>query len=215
MSVLPPSFLFRFTTPVRPHRPAQKLSWNDWDRLTVLAPPSALDGKPLLHVRMGWNDEALIVGVEVRGKSSPLPARRKKDGPVDGVVLCVDTRDTKTIRRAGRFCHRFRASAFRVKSAIKAEIEQEVVPRAREDARVTPYEGRILARDAESGFDLLATIPSGNLNGYHPAESPRLGFFAMLDDSELGQVPWSGDNRLPSDADPSLWASVELMAVED
>ena len=209
MPTLPPSFLVRVSVPVG--SVDGPFNWKTADRLTPLPDWKTLDGDGgELKLAAGWSDEGLIFAIDVRSAKPPIG---KVDDPTkgDSVVLCVDTRDTKSIRRAGRFCHRFRV----VPNGKDAYVRQEPVPRAREDATFGPSKSEAVLKTVKGGYRLLVRLDASNLTGFAPADSPRLGLFAATygrDGSSHGMV---GDDKLPMDADPSLWTSIELVdAVE-
>ena len=210
MPALPPSFLVATTTSIAPADWPAKPSVKLFDTLIEVVPVGGLDPTPRpFEVRLGWAAEGLLVGVRVTGKSKPAADVPNDPHGSDSVVVCLDTRDTKSIRRAGRFCHRFRMlPTFEGKPWVR----QEVVPRAREDAKTFDGDIPAAAKIAKDGYTVVAAVPVAALTGYDPAGSPRLGFHAELTDAEHGSVPWAGDRSLPSDADPSLWQSVELVA---
>lgn len=209
MPALPPSFLFRVCTPIA--RVAGEPAWKLWDELTPVSAGGDLDADPPpLAVRAGWDEEGLLVGCEVTGKSKPAKGDLADPQASDSVVVCVDTRDTKTIRRAGRFCHRFRLIPADPKGKPAAYLRQEPVPRAREDAAFGPMKGEAISEVSKSGYRILARVAADNLTGYDPTDSPKIGFYVVLQDAEHGVRPMSGDEKLPVDADPSFWTTVEL-----
>ena len=211
MPALPPSFLVRLTTDV-PQLPDGSLDWSTWERLAGVSAGAGLDAESWpLAVTAGWTVDGLWIGLEISGKTQPPSAKAKTPEEADSVILCIDTRDTKNIRRAGRFCHRFRVAASKKGDT---RVSQEFVPRAREDSPMQPNEAEAISEVTEAGYRVLVSIPAANLTGFAPQESPRIGFFAILIDRELGTVPMAGDTRLPLEADPSLWTSLRLVAAD-
>ena len=48
------------------------------------------------------------------------------------------------------------------------------------------------------------------LHGFDPEQNPRLGFFFVVRDMELGDHLLSGGPDFPYWEDPSLWSTLEL-----
>jgi len=68
-----------------------------------------LDGKdPWAEVRVAWNPGGVAVAVEAEGTLAALADDDRPDG-LYGVQFWVDTRDTRDVSRATRFCHHFDA----------------------------------------------------------------------------------------------------------
>lgn len=212
MPVLPPSFLVQATFSVNElSKWPKSASLSIWEQLTPLATLASLDSDTApMAVRMGWHANGVVVGVEGAGKTV---APQVFDGDAlnsDSVTVCFDMRDTKSIHRANRFCQRFRLLPSGTGKSGQGSIRQEPVPRSREDAPFRELKGAVAFKNTANGYQLLATIPAENLNGFDPVDSPKLGFFAQLHDIELGVVPFTGDPKLPAEADPSMWSTIEL-----
>lgn len=217
MPVLPPSFLVQPTFVIGQLKQwPKKLSWSFAKKLTPIPVLPTLDDRGTnLRVWIGWHARGLIVAAEVSGKAV-APQVFPSDAPgSDSVVFSFDTRDTKSIHRAGRFCQRFRLLPPGKGKQAEATIRQEPVPRSREDAPFRDLEPNIYADVLDDGYRIVATIAANNLNGFDPSDSPKLGFFAELHDLELGRIPLTGDTQLPSEADPSMWSTIELVDETD
>ncbi|HEX6983832.1 MAG TPA: hypothetical protein VF170_00580, partial [Planctomycetaceae bacterium] len=130
----------------------------------------------------------------------------------DGLHVWIDTRNTQGAHRAGRFCHRFAVlpAVGRGKSArpMVAAVE---IPRAREAAPAADLSAVRLASDVTAnGYRIEAWFPVETLHGFDPENSPRIGFHAVVRDSELGDRPLTVGDEFPTDHDPSLWTTLEL-----
>ena len=55
---------------------------------------------------MAWNEEGLYFAVEVR-KRKPVRSHFGRHWTGDSFQIWLDTRDVKSARRAGRYCHQF------------------------------------------------------------------------------------------------------------
>lgn len=214
-SLIPPRMLFRFRVPCRRlvgplWTPKKGVQLGEEYRLPNLA---ELDGKAsFADLRVAWSDQGLAVNLRVEGKRQPPWCRVSQPDVSDGLQLWLDTRDTQTIHRASRFCHRF---AFMPTGEgakrDEATCHQLVIHRAKDQARpVQP--GQLAARSVVSatGYLLEAAIASAALWGFDPEEHPRLGFTYLVQDRERGPQSFSVGAEFPYEEDPSLWGSLEL-----
>jgi hypothetical protein len=215
MPVVPHQFLFRYAIPVsfaqraaRAGRPF--LNLDDTPPLPSFGP---LDDAPsFATIRAGWNEEGIGFRVEVGGKKMPPADVPHEPAESDGVQFWLDTRNTQTIHRATRFCHRF---AFlpgeQGKSGPAASAHQLAIPLAKEDP---PFNKAGLLKAAAQigagGYVLDAWIPADTLVGYDPEANPLLGFYYVVRDAELGEQFLAVGRDFPFDHDPSLWSTLEL-----
>lgn len=212
--LLPPRFLFRFSAPCRHSDPL----WNDAGarlgeehRLHAFC---ELDGQePFAEVRAGWSEAGLALSVRVSGKRLPTRCDVGRPTECDGVELWIDTRDTHNVHRASRFCHRFVAIPFGGGGRREdPHVEQLVIHRAREDARLAPSRSlRIRSERRVDGYVMELMVPAVALTGFGPIEHPRLGFTYLVRDHGLGRQIFSSPDGLPFDTDPSLWGTLELV----
>lgn len=211
--LLPPDLQFRWTLPV-PH--VAKLpgsgkllaSLPDSATLTI---PRDLDHPSPVHWQAAWNEQGIAVVADVTGSSN---WNCDPDRPLesDGIQVWIDTRDTHDIHRASRFCHLICAMPFgggdsgREPNAVSVPI-----PRAKEDGKLAHSNHFLVtAEKSDSRYRLALWIPGQALNGFDPTAQPRIGFFAMLRDRELGTHPIALTSEFPFDGDPSLWLTLEL-----
>lgn len=211
--LLPYRFLFRCSYPVRydaklaraggaAPRLGARHRLPDLDALA--------DRPPFAELRLAWNQAGLAVGVEVKGKQRPPVSLRDAPDLSDGLQLWIDTRDTQSIHRAGRFCHHFCLLPVwgdrRQPWGVQLPIARAKEPTPLADSKDLVVSAEITA----GGYRLEAWLPAGVLNGFDPADQPRLGFFYCVRDSELGeQTPGVGSD-FPYAFDPSLWSTIEL-----
>ncbi len=173
-----------------------------------------LEGAPeFADVRMAWNEHGLVFNVRATGKRRQPWCRHSRPTDSDGLHVWIDTRDTQTIHRASRFCHRFvMLPAGGGKKYEQAVAAVEPINRARENPKPIPA-GMLQVRSERrvDGYVLEACVPTEALTGYDPSEHPKLGFTYHILDSELGDQTLSCPASLPMSEDPSLWASLELV----
>lgn len=211
--LLPPRFLFRLAVPCRrlePLPPPGKPPLGEEFRLPDFSP---LDQSPTFaEVRMAWSTQGLALSVRVEGKRRPPRCDENQLESSDGLHVWIDTRDTRTVHRAHRFCHRFVFLQYGGgRRRDQPVAEHLLIHRAREHPRlVRSGELPVAAEKRVDGYVLHAVIRASALTGFDPQEQPRLGFTYLVHDSELGSQSLSCSPRLPMAEDPSLWATLEL-----
>ncbi len=114
--LIPQSFWFRFglLCPRRddvPRTAAPPERLLDLPAECVLPSPGRLENRaPWAETRTAWNPRGLAFQVTVAGRSRSLSSRGVDTVPAESVHLWIDTRDTRDIHRASRFCHHFVAT---------------------------------------------------------------------------------------------------------
>jgi hypothetical protein len=172
-----------------------------------------LEGRdPWAEVRIGWNPRGMGILVRAAGFDDQQLAADRVEGFAD-VQLWIDTRDTRDVSRATRFCHRF-ASSIRLRNPgrqLVAEIAQKPIARAVADppmARSSDLEAR--AELGRFGWTLEVFLPASALNGFDPETNRRLGFAYQVSD-HIRQDQFLGVGRdFPIGENPSLWSTIEL-----
>ena len=212
--LLPPSFLFHMAVPCLRHAlewTSRGLQLGEEHRLLDL---TQLDGgQPYAEVRAGWSERGLGLSVRVQGKRQAPWCRESQFEESDGLHVFVDTRDTRNIHRAGRFCHRFgflpSGGGPRREDAVAGHL---LINRAKEHPKPA-HPSQLLVRSEKrvDGYLLDVLITAGALTGYDPIENPRLGFMYALVDRELGEQTFGVSREFPYRDDPSLWGTVELV----
>jgi hypothetical protein len=212
--LIAPRFLFRFSVPLG----YRKKLWTDsgiaLEPKYQLLPLGELDEeRQIADLRMAWNEDGIGFTLRVEGKRQPPWCRDTRLEDSDGLQLWIDTRDTHTIHRASRYCHRF---AFLPggggRKYDQPVADQLIINRARENARpVQMRELQVRGEKRTNGYVLEGFIPTVSLGGYDPAEQPRLGFTYAITDRELGVQTFSAGQGFPYQEDPSTWATLELM----
>jgi len=173
-----------------------------------------MDGKQnFADVRLAWNETGLAIEVTVSGKDSPPVGDAAKPRLSDGLSLWIDTRDSRTSHRASRFCHQFHfLPSGGGPDRDEPAVVQMKIHRAAQDAPLAdpgaiPLRGRIRGK----GYRLAAYLPVDVLAGFDPEQNPRIGFFYVLRDAELGEQSLSAAGDLPYAEDPTLWQVLELV----
>lgn len=214
---VPPLFLFRlaFQCP----RVAGVPDLDDEELFALpdecrLLPAALLSPRPwFADLRWAWNEHGLAVQVDVRGKDLPPHCDPYRPHGSDGLRLWIDTRDTRNIHRASRFCHHFyvlpRGGG---PDGEQPVVGQKSIPRAQQDApQAAPRD--LLARVGlrRGGYRLTVFLRSAALHGFDPENHPRLGFYFLVRDQELGEQSLGLGPEFPYWEDPSLWSTLELV----
>lgn len=212
--LIPPRFLFRFAVPCLYRAkldPTGGLKLPAKFELPAFAPLD--DKRTFAEIRAAWNDDGLAFSVSVTGKKKPVTCQRHRPEHSDGFALWLDTRDTKNVHRAGRFCHQFLILPFgEGKKADRPCALQSHIHRARENAPLaSPGCIQLHSAKQKGGYSLDLFIESAALNGYDPEDHARLGFTCAIQDQELGIQSFSCGPEFPFNHDPSLWATLELI----
>lgn len=213
-ALISPAFLFRFSV-------SCQYTSGGWTARGVkldeqFAVPSfyaELDQGPrFADLRIGWNETGLLIWLRTVGKKQAPWCRASRVEDSDGLSLLIDTRDTHTIHRAGRFCHRFVFLPQGAGRMLNEPVAQLVeIARARELPKpAAPGSLRVLSEKRIDGYVLHAWIAAEAITGFDPAEHPRLGFSYAVTDREKGWQTLSVGPEFPFLSDPSLWGTLEL-----
>ena len=214
-ALIPNRFLFAFELPLhyRSRAPSIDGRLGGWSDAELLPRLGEIDGRrDFGDVWACWNETGLFIACRVTDKRKALRCDPKRFWVGDNLRLCVDTRDTRTIKRATRFCHQFyflpTGGGADGKQPLAAGVK---VQRAREDAPVAaPGRIAVASRVTSAGYSLEAHIPAACLNGFDPKEHPRIGLFYILEDGDHGQQYLTVGDELYWYVDPSTWATAVL-----
>jgi hypothetical protein len=216
-SLLPQVFWFRMAAPCtrvegipRPSDPVRLLdlpevcALPDWGQLERLATWG--------RVRVGWNARGLGITVLAEGISDQQLARDRPEG-FALAQFWVDTRDTRNVNRATRFCHRFTARLELAKSRrqLVVDVSQRPIARAQADAPICrPELIESRAELGKSGWMFELFLPAQALNGFDPDTNRRLGFAYQIGDHVRDDQFLGIGREFPVGENPSLWTTLEL-----
>jgi hypothetical protein len=174
---------------------------------------------------MGWNENGIGISLDVDFKSNPVVIDPTKWTNSDGLSLWIDTRDSRSSQRAGRFCQRFlllpddgsgRNLAIARRHPVKRALE-EPPPIDETQIRIMcqPIDERrkpapVVKNRPLRSYRLEAFLPATVLHGFDPESNRRLGIFYRVRDHELGDEILSGAPEMPYWENPSLWATLVL-----
>ncbi|MCA9217141.1 MAG: hypothetical protein KDB27_28930 [Planctomycetales bacterium] len=170
------------------------------------------DGPHFADFRVGWNESGLFFWLRTTGKKQSPWCRESRVEDSDGLSLWIDTRDTQTVHRATRFCHRFiilpQGAGRLMDEPIAAPA---TIARAKELPKpVQPGAIPVRSEKRVDGYILQSFIPADAMTGFEPDEHPRIGFYYAITDRELGWQTFSLGPEFPFASDPSLWGTLEL-----
>jgi len=214
-SLIPNRFLFDFEFPFR-HRsdppPVNgKLGgWNDAELLPTLGELD--DRDDFADVWACWNERGLHFAFRVTGKTKPLSCNPVGSRKGDGVRICTDMRDARSLKRATRTCQQF----YLLPTGAGPDKDQPVagisrINRARDNApQVETRRIKVASSISKTGYTLEAHIPADCLSGFDPAEHPRIGFYYIIEDRDHGRQYLTVGDDLFANVDPSTWATVVL-----
>lgn len=216
---VPPRFLFRmaFTAPYVAELSETQLPV-ELPAACTLPSLAELDGQPdFAELRCGWNEAGLAISVSVRGKTRALKCDPASPKTSDGLQLWIDTRCTQNVHRATRFCQHFCVlPAGRGAKRHEPLLARIPLSNARDFTARTDDTAETAAMTVESrvtadGYQLSVWFPAESLSGFDPESHPKLGFYAVVRDTELGEQFLTVGRDFPIDFDPSMWQVLELI----
>ncbi len=214
--LLPQAFWFRLAVPCLR---IDKIPQTDSKRLLDLPErcripqSSLLDGRePWAEVRTAWNPQGLAVSIEAQGDLIGLSNDDRPEGAY-GAMILVDTRDTRDVSRATRFCHRFDVHLFKTakKTDVGVLVERRPIARAVADPPASPPDA-ILAKTerTKTSWRVDLFFKAAALNGFDPETNRRLGFcYRVFDPDRTDEILGVG-REFPAGENPSLWSTLEL-----
>jgi hypothetical protein len=215
--LLPQAFWFRIAAPCsrwdEMPRPDDRKRLLDLPASCALPDGARLEGlESWAEVRIAWNARGLGIAVFAEGIADSQLAIDRPEGFADA-QLWVDTRDTRDVSRATRFCHRFTAPLRLRGTGRKLEVEVVQRPIARAVADAPMSKTGLIESRAEltrSGWSLEVFLPAQVLNGFDPETNRRLGFAYQVSDHARNDQFLGVGRDFPIGENPSLWSTIEL-----
>lgn len=213
--LLPPSYMFKVSLPL-------------YYRATEWKPGSEFQLEPRYEVptfesldqpeeafcstRIAWSEEGLWLQFSVQGKKLKPLCRLTDLEQSDGVELFVDTRNTKNVHRATRFCHRFlflpKGGGTEEKDPYGSMLKIRLA--RGEPSSIGQFQPHVYSKIRRNGYDMSIHLSRKDLEGWAPTEQPEMGLYFVVRDQELGLCPMIYDLNLPVYEDPSLWPTAFL-----
>ena len=169
-------------------------------------------GVKFAQVRLAIGKDALFMQADVQGKTQMPWCRESRLEDSDGLHVWIDTRNSREIQRATKFCHRFGFSPMgRGPKADLPFVGWAPINRARENPP-PPADDQlaIRARVSNGRYRLVAALHFNALSGLDLADFPTVGFYFAVIDRELGWQSLALQPDLPVTDNPSLWAQLRL-----
>lgn len=172
-----------------------------------------LAGQPkFAQVRLAVGKDAIFFQTDVQGKQKLPWCRESRLEDSDGLHVWFDTRNSREIHRATKYCHRFGfAPMGRGPKADLPFVGWAPINRARENPPPPPEDQMaIRARISEGRYRLIAAVHFNALTGLDLGDFPTVGFYFAVADRELGWQSLALQPDLPVSENPSLWAQLTL-----
>jgi hypothetical protein len=215
--LLPQIFWFRIVTPCAHVADIPRLTdpvrLLDLPETCALPDFGGLEGKSgWAQVRVGWNAAGLGITVLANALSDQQLVRDRPEG-FAVVNLWIDTRDTRNVNRATKFCHRFtaRLDVAGPRRQLSVDVTQRPIARALADAPICrPQIIETRVELGRSGWSLELFLPVSALNGFDPDTNRRLGFAYQIADHVHDDQFLGVGREFPLGENPSLWSTLEL-----
>lgn len=181
------------------------------DNASVEPTAAALQGGPL-ETRVAWSEEGLTFQFSLEGKTRRPYCRLNDLEHSDAIEIFLDTRNTKSVHRATRFCHRFLflpCGAGPHEKDPYASMLKIHLARG-EPSTMGMFQPHVNCKIHAHGYKLTCHLSRKFLEGWAPVEQPEVGIFYQVRDSELGHFSMVYDRQLPVSEDPSLWPTAFL-----
>lgn len=213
-TVFDPALLFRIQ--LRPVQTQLKFGTPNW-RLPDEAqlPPlgTSVSGQSsFASFRLAVSASALFVSAYVTGKRRSLWCRESMLEDSDGLNLWIDTRNSRDVHRATRFCHWLIFTPLgRGPKSLQPVAGWIPINRAKENSK-PPQEKQLTVQAIvhPSGYELHAAIAWNGLTGFDRDDFPVLGFNLAIVDRELGWQSLGLSPPYPVKEDPSTWLELSL-----
>lgn len=212
--VVPPRFLFRwsFIAPRITNIPRTTGRLLELPDECVLPSLGEFDSRvDFARIKCAWNDDGFGISLDIAGRAKGPQCDKNNLMGSDGIQVWIDTRDTKTVHRATKFCHQFillpSGGGAKKRDAIVRSLP---FTRTREDATLPNSDLVRVQSDVSESYWLDAWFPAELLTGFEPSTNPRIGFHYVVRDSVFGEQTLAVGSEFPYESDPSLWQTVEL-----
>ena len=168
--------------------------------------------QPFAQLRSAWSETGIYFWMKVSGKRQSLWCRRTQLLESDGLQIWLDTRDTKNVSRASRFCHWFMLLPLGGGSDQKEPLATMLkINRAKEHSpSINQAPISIASQIGKSSYSVAAFIPAASINGWDTTEHRLIGFNYAVVDRELGTQCMGVGKEFPIEENPGLWSTMKL-----
>ncbi len=217
-TLIPQTFWFRLAIPCRridtiPQRDIRS-RMGELPASNVLPDMQTLEPGETSWTRVGvaWNPRGIGISVRAIGAKPGKPAEVHPDGFAN-IQIWIDTRDTRNVSRATRFCHRFAARlSLRRGKELAVETSRRAIARAIADPPVNNADiSDAVAELTSTGWQFDWFIPADALHGFDPETNRRLGFAYQISDFVRDDQFLTIGREFPVGENPGLWTTLELV----
>ena len=211
--IVPPSFLFHYSLgmPKEERLPGPRGMLIPGSVSPLMFPSNLNAVNQNVQLRAAWNEDGVSFSVTVLGKTMEPTGLWSRIASSDYLMVCLDTRHTANVHRATEFCLALRVlisdeDADDAPTLQFYEFAQRSAKVASDARRC-----RVESKQLPNGYQLDLWLPSTQIPGFADAiEIGHIGFYLMVHDTELGEIPLSVGGDFPVTHDPSTWIQLEL-----
>lgn len=214
--IIPASFLFQYSVaiPRIAELPRRKGSVLQLPPESAVFVPRLLNGDTNnFELRMAWNEHGVGVSLRISGRRLPVTGRSDDLKHSDHLQLMIDTRRAADVHRATAYCSSL--------IVLPVDEQHQGQPRAMVHDIAQQRESRhsldathcrLTTSIMDDGYQCEIWIPEEQLFGFKDApEIGHIGFYCVVRDTELGEMPMSIGGDFPVTFDPSTWIQTELV----
>lgn len=212
---IPPSFLFQYQLSLPrvneiPRARGRLLGLQNSAELFV--PARLNDEATPVRIRAAWNPEGLGVLLQIRGRRNSPAGRWKDPGNSDWIHILVDTRHTAGVQRATEFCTSVAVMPVDDDADGEASVRFTDISRQRTlAADKATASAKVDMQLVSGGYDIEIWLPGSLIPGFaQVSETGVLGFYCVIHDTELGDLPLSVGDDFPVAINPSTWLVLAL-----
>jgi hypothetical protein len=212
---IPPSFLFQYQLSLQrvndiPRPRGRLLGLQNSAELFV--PARLNDETTPVRIRAAWNPQGLGVLLQIRGRRNSPAGRWKDPGNSDWIHILVDTRHTAGVQRATEFCTSVAVMPVDDDADGEASVRFTDISRQRTLAADKATESaKVDMQLVSGGYDIEIWLPGSLIPGFaQVSETGVLGFYCVIHDTELGELPLSVGDDFPVAINPSTWLVLAL-----
>jgi hypothetical protein len=181
------------------------------DEAIVTCLSSELSGNPkFAQVRVAVGTNALFFQADIQGKKQLPWCRDSRLEDSDGFHVWIDTRHSRDVHRATKYCHRY--GFLPMGRGPKADLPYAgwaPINRARETSPQPPDDLlAIRARVADGRYRIIAAVHFDALHGIDINDFPVIGIYFCILDRELGWQSLSMQPEMTNTENPSLWSEM-------
>lgn len=162
----------------------------------------------------GWNDQGFAMRFRVFDQFMVSRLESGSEGAL--ISIWINTRAAQDIHRATRYCHWFEIHPMLGNRGDRhTKILWRAIPKAREAPNALPPQStqvRVSVAPDRQSYITDVLFAREALTGFNPREHRRIGLNFELTSPGHEAVSFSVGRPLPYGEDPSLWATLDMVA---